>query len=44
LAVVGALLAKEADVEAQDNVSIARACALSASRSLARMQNAHDWL
>jgi hypothetical protein len=43
-AVVGALLAKGANVKAKDNVSIARACALSASRSLARMQNAHGCL
>jgi hypothetical protein len=41
LEVVGALLAKGADVEARDKVTIARACALCPSRSLAHMQNAH---
>jgi hypothetical protein len=44
LAVVEALLAKGADVEAKDNVSIARACALCPSRSLTRMQNAYGYL
>jgi hypothetical protein len=44
LEVVGALLAKKANVKTKDKVSIARACALSASRSLARMQNAHGCL
>jgi hypothetical protein len=41
LEVVDALLAKGADVEAKDNVSIARACALCPFRLLAHMQNAH---
>jgi hypothetical protein len=44
LEVVGALLAKSADVEAKDNVSIARACALCPSRSLTRMQYAYGYL
>ena len=39
--VVGALLAKGADVEAKSNVSIARACALCPSHSLTHMQKAH---
>jgi ankyrin repeat protein len=37
LDVVGALLAKSADVKAKSDVSIARACALCPSRSLAHM-------
>jgi ankyrin repeat protein len=41
LAVVEALLAKGADVEAKNVVSIARAGALCPSRSLAHLQNAH---
>jgi hypothetical protein len=41
---VGALLAKGADVEAKTNVSIARACALGPSRSLTHMQKAHGYL
>ena len=43
---VEALLAKGADVETKDNVSIARACALCPSRSLTHVQNAHGcpWL
>jgi hypothetical protein len=44
LEVVGALLAMGANEKAKDIVSIARACALSASRSLTRMQNAHGCL
>jgi hypothetical protein len=44
LEVVEALLAKGADVQAKDEVSIARACALCPSRSLTRMQNAHGYL
>jgi ankyrin repeat protein len=44
LEVVGALLAKGADVQATNNVSIERACALCPSRSLAYMQNAHCYL
>jgi ankyrin repeat protein len=44
LAVVEALLAKGADVQAKDDVSIARACALCPSRSLAHMQYAHGYL
>jgi hypothetical protein len=43
LEVVEALLAKGADLEAKDNVSIARAYALCSSRSLTRMQNAHGY-
>ncbi len=42
--VVEALLAKGADVEAKDKVSIARACALCPSCSLMRMQNAYGCL
>ena len=42
--VVGALLAKGADVQAKDEVSIARACALYPSRSPTHMQNAHGYL
>ena len=42
--VVEALLAKGADMEAKDNVSIARACVLGPSRSLTHMQNAHGYL
>jgi ankyrin repeat protein len=41
LEMVEALLAKGADVEAKDNVSIARACALCASRSLAHRSLEH---
>jgi hypothetical protein len=41
LEVVEALLAKGADVHTKDKVSIARACALCASRSPTHMQNAH---
>jgi hypothetical protein len=44
LAVVGALLAKGADVQAKDEVSIARACALCSTRSHTHMQNAHGYL
>ena len=44
LEVVGALLAKGADVEAKDDVSIARAWALCPSRSLTHAQNAHGCL
>jgi ankyrin repeat protein len=44
LAVVEALLAKGAEVEAKNIVSIARACALCPSHSLTRMQNAHGYL
>jgi hypothetical protein len=44
LEVVEALLAKGADVQAKDNVSIACTCALCPSFSLTRMQNAHDYL
>jgi ankyrin repeat protein len=44
LAVVEALLAKGADVQAKSDVSIARACALCPSRSLTRMQYAHGYL
>jgi hypothetical protein len=42
--VVAALLAKGADVEAKDNVSIARVCAICPSRSLTHMQIAHGCL
>ncbi len=42
--VVEALLAKGADVQAKDEVSIARACALCSSCSLTRIQNAHGYL
>jgi hypothetical protein len=42
--VVRALLAKGADVEAKDKVSIKRACALCLSRSLTDMQNADGYL
>jgi hypothetical protein len=42
LDVVEALLAKGADVEAKDNVSITRA--LCPSRSLAHMKNAHGYI
>jgi hypothetical protein len=44
LAVVGALLAKGADVEAKNNVSIARAFAFFPACSLTHMQNAHGYL
>jgi ankyrin repeat protein len=43
LEVVGVLLAKGADMEAKTEVSIARACALSLSRSLMHMENAHGY-
>jgi ankyrin repeat protein len=42
--VVGALLAKGADVEANHEVRTARACALCPLRSLTRMQNVHGYL
>jgi hypothetical protein len=41
LRVVEALLAKDADVQAKDEVSIARSCALCPSRSPTHMQNVH---
>ncbi len=41
---IGALLAKGADVEAKSNVSIARAYALCPSHSLTHMQKAHGYL
>ena len=44
LEVVGALLAKGADVQAKVQLSIARACTLCPSRSLTRMKNAHGYL
>ena len=44
LEVVEELLARGADVQAKDNVSIARACALCPSRSRTHMQNAHGYL
>jgi hypothetical protein len=44
LDVVVALLAKGADVEARDKVTIARACALCPSHSLTHMQKAHGYL
>jgi hypothetical protein len=44
LEVVEELLAKGANVEAKDNVSITRTFVLCSSRSLVHMQNAHGYL
>jgi hypothetical protein len=41
---VRALLEKGADVKARDKVTIARACALCPTRSLAHMQKANGYL
>jgi ankyrin repeat protein len=44
LEVIGALLAKGADVQAKDDVSMARARALCPSHSLTHTQDAHGYL